>query len=48
LGAATIEDVPQLIELLKVLFGIEQDFHADPEKQSQGLQRLISESERGV
>jgi GNAT superfamily N-acetyltransferase len=48
LRAATIEDVPQLVELLKVLFGIEQDFHANPEKQSQGLQRLISESERGV
>jgi GNAT superfamily N-acetyltransferase len=47
-GAALTQDVPQLVELLKVLFGIEQDFHADPEKQSQGLQRLISESERGV
>jgi len=48
LGAAVMEDVPQLVELLKVLFGIEQDFHADPEKQSQGLQRLIAESGRGV
>ena len=47
-GAAAMEDVPQLAELLKVLFGIEQDFHADPEKQSQGLQHLISESKRGV
>jgi hypothetical protein len=26
LGVATIQDVPQLVELLKVLFGIEQDF----------------------
>ena len=34
---ATPQDVPQLVQLLNILFGIEQDFRADPEKQERGL-----------
>lgn len=45
---AGTEDIPQLVALLDVLFGIEQDFRPDLEKQSRGLFQLIGEPERGV
>ncbi len=41
-------DVPGLTELLAELFGIEQDFAADNDKQVRGLQLLIAAPERGV
>lgn len=42
LDAATPVDIPDLVTLLHRLFAIEQDFQADPEKQIQGLTRLIA------
>lgn len=48
LAPARLQDIPQLVALLDVLFGIEQDFHADPEKQRRGLQQLLASPERGV
>lgn len=42
LDAATPADIPDLVALLHRLFAIEQDFQADPEKQIQGLTRLIA------
>jgi len=45
---AAATDIPQLVALLDALFGIEQDFSADPEKQSRGLRQLISEPARSV
>ena len=35
-------DIPQLVELLKVLFTIEADFDFDPEKQACGLNLLLN------
>ena len=37
-------DIPELIELLGVLFSIEQDFTPDPDKQRRGLAALLSSS----
>ncbi len=45
---ATAQDIPALIELLAVLFGIEVDFKPDLEKQKKGLALLINHSENGV
>ena len=42
LDAATPADLPDLVALLHRLFAIEQDFQADPEKQIQGLTRLMA------
>lgn len=42
LDAATPADIPDLVALLHRLFAIEQDFQADPEKQIQGLTRLMA------
>ncbi len=42
LDAATAADIPDLVALLRILFAIEQDFQADPEKQVEGLARLIA------
>ncbi|MDR0737137.1 MAG: GNAT family N-acetyltransferase [Zoogloeaceae bacterium] len=41
-------DIPALIELLALLFSIEQDFCPDPEKQRRGLERLLDAPENGV
>lgn len=35
-------DIPELIELLAVLFAIEQDFSPDPDKQRRGLAALLA------
>ncbi|HMX16895.1 MAG TPA: GNAT family N-acetyltransferase [Rhodocyclaceae bacterium] len=43
IGHATAADLPELVALLGVLFGIEQDFRADTEKQFRGLSLLIAE-----
>jgi GNAT superfamily N-acetyltransferase len=45
---ATPQDVPQLVQLLNILFGIEQDFRADPEKQERGLRKLLAMPENAV
>lgn len=41
LSTATGQDIPELIELLGVLFSIEQDFTPAPEKQQRGLAALL-------
>ena len=48
LEAATLADIPALIELLGVLFSIEQDFHPDPEKQRRGLELLLARAENAT
>lgn len=40
--SATAADIPDLIELLGVLFSIEQDFTPDTEKQRRGLAALLN------
>lgn len=42
ISAANEADIPDLIELLGVLFSIEQDFTPDPEKQRRGLVALLA------
>ena len=41
--SATLADIPQLSELLTLLFTQEADFRPDPEKQCAGLQRIIAD-----
>ncbi len=43
---ATLNDIPALVQLLRVLFSIEQDFQFQPEKQAEGLRRLLTDAER--
>jgi ribosomal protein S18 acetylase RimI-like enzyme len=38
---AKLDDIPQLVVLLKALFAIEADFDFDPDKQARGLQLLL-------
>ena len=45
---ANTQDIPDLIALLTILFGIEADFHADVAKQKKGLELLINHPENGV
>lgn len=42
ISVANEADIPDLIELLGVLFSIEQDFTPDPEKQRRGLIALLA------
>lgn len=42
ISTANESDIPDLIELLGVLFSIEQDFTPDPEKQRRGLIALLA------
>lgn len=42
ISVADVADIPDLIELLGVLFSIEQDFTPDPEKQRRGLVALLA------
>jgi GNAT superfamily N-acetyltransferase len=44
---ATLQDVPQLAELLGELFALEPYFTPDREKQSRGLRLIIERPERG-
>jgi len=39
--SASVADIPELIDLLAVLFSIEQDFSPDPDKQRRGLAALL-------
>lgn len=45
---ASAQDIPALIALLAILFGIEADFQADVAKQKKGLALLINHPEGGV
>jgi GNAT superfamily N-acetyltransferase len=42
IAPASEADIPELIDLLAVLFSIEQDFSPDPDKQRRGLATLLA------
>jgi len=42
--SASVADIPDLIDLLAVLFSIEQDFTPDTDKQRRGLAALLASS----
>ena len=44
---ATVEDIPQLADLLGMLFSQEADFSPDLEKQVRGLRLIVDAPERG-
>jgi len=44
---ATLEDMPQLVELLSALFSLEEDFVPDPKKQEQGVRLILEQPSRG-
>lgn len=44
---ATLDDLPQLCQLLSELFSIEPEFKADPEKQSRALRQILTNPETG-
>lgn len=44
---ATLEDIPQLCELLAALFAQEADFSPDDAKQREGLRQIIAEPKVG-
>ncbi len=44
---ATLEDLPDLVELVMSLFQIEQDFEPDREKQEKGLRLILEQPNRG-
>jgi N-acetylglutamate synthase-like GNAT family acetyltransferase len=44
---ATIEDLPQMVELLVALFSEEEDFAPDRHKQEQGLRMILEQPSRG-
>ena len=44
---ATIEDLPQLVELLMALFEEEGDFKPDPAKQEHGVRLILEQPSRG-
>ena len=43
-GTANEADIPVLVDLLGILFGIEKDFNADVSKQKIGLELLLKNS----
>lgn len=44
---ATIADVPQLSDLLQILFAQEADFEPDPTRQQRGLRSIIEQPDAG-
>lgn len=44
---ATLEDLPELVELLIELFGMEEDFEPDQRKQEHGLRLILEQPSRG-
>lgn len=44
---ATLEDMPQLVELLAALFSEEEDFKPDPAKQEHGVRMILEQPNRG-
>jgi ribosomal protein S18 acetylase RimI-like enzyme len=47
LGAAGMQDLPQLVELLGVLFENEEEFAADAEKQRSALRTILGDTRVG-
>ena len=45
--SATLEDMPQLVELLMALFSQEEDFAPDRQKQEHGLRLILEQPNRG-
>ncbi len=45
---ATLADVPELVELLRILFKQEHDFVADKARQAGGLFQIINSPETGI
>lgn len=45
--SAVVADIPQLCELLSVLFTMEADFKPDAERQSRGLRLILEQPEIG-
>jgi N-acetylglutamate synthase-like GNAT family acetyltransferase len=45
--SATIEDLPQLVELLAALFSEEEDFEPNQSKQEHGLRLILEQPNRG-
>lgn len=46
LGTASIADIPQLVELLDILFTQEAELSPDPEKQRRALELILAEPAR--
>ena len=46
-SAATLDDVPQLCELLELLFSQEAEFAPDHALQAEGLRQILADPERG-
>ncbi len=44
---ATLEDLPQLVDLVMALFEIEEDFQPDRELQEKGLRLILEQPNRG-
>ncbi len=47
IGAATVADIPALVELLRILFSQEAEFSPDPEAQARGLKLLLADAASG-
>jgi GNAT superfamily N-acetyltransferase len=46
-SSATIQDLPQLCDLLAELFALEPEFQPNPEKQSRALQQILDSPSTG-
>src|SRR5436305_466523 len=44
---ATLEDLPQLTDLVVSLLSVEEDFHADRVKQQHGIKLILEQPSRG-
>ncbi len=44
---ATLEDLPELVQLLSDLFALEEDFEPDSRKQEHGLRLILEQPNRG-
>jgi len=44
---ATLDDLPELVDLVMELFSMEEDFEPDPEKQENGLRLILEQPNRG-
>jgi AraC family transcriptional regulator of adaptative response/methylated-DNA-[protein]-cysteine methyltransferase len=48
LGVARSEELPQLLALLTILFSQEEEFTPDYEKQTRGLEKILSDESAGT
>jgi GNAT superfamily N-acetyltransferase len=48
ISPATKEDIPQLVELLRLLFTQEADFKPDADRQKAGLSQIIDSPQTGI